>query len=181
MTTAANQSHTLYWNGDRIEQDLKRSLGAGLRAASIFLVARTKETLSVPAPRVWLNSASGERYLVAGWERNRPGLTKRTSTGSRLVRDKKTGALVRRNVSYEPSFATKGAPPRKLSGRLRASIDYEVSNEGLVAYVGTNVIYAARHEFGTHPFLSVTLNQFRKEIEAIVGQQTSQQFGRGNG
>jgi phage gpG-like protein len=66
--------------------------------------------------------------------------------------------------------ATPGDPPRKLSGRLRASITYEVSPDGTKARVGTNVIYGRRHEYGDHPFLVTTLLRYRGELEQILGK-----------
>lgn len=66
--------------------------------------------------------------------------------------------------------AVDGAPPRKLSGRLRASVTYEISPDGLTARIGSNVIYARRHEFGRHPFLRRALEEARSEIEAILGK-----------
>ena len=78
--------------------------------------------------------------------------------------------------------ATPGAPPRKLSGRLRASIAYEVDADGVTARVGTNVFYASIHERGKrgsgggyaggkHPFLRHTLERVKHEVEAILGYE----------
>ncbi|HXD88526.1 MAG TPA: hypothetical protein VN641_18700 [Urbifossiella sp.] len=64
--------------------------------------------------------------------------------------------------------AIPGAPPRKLTGRLRASIAWVVSADGMTATVGTNVIYGAVHEHGLHPWLMVTFQRERAAIDAIL-------------
>jgi phage gpG-like protein len=51
--------------------------------------------------------------------------------------------------------AIPGAPPRKLTGRLRASISFKIDAANLRATVGTNVIYGGRHERGNHPWRAV--------------------------
>jgi len=53
---------------------------------------------------------------------------------------KKTGRV------YARTKATPGAPPRKLTGRGRASISYRIDKPELVARVGTNVLYMRVHE-----------------------------------
>lgn len=72
--------------------------------------------------------------------------------------------------SYRASTpATAGAPPRKLSGRLRAGQTYEVSSDGTRARVGSNVIYARRLEKEGHPYLSVALQRWLSELGTIIG------------
>lgn len=66
--------------------------------------------------------------------------------------------------------ATKGAPPRKLSGRLRASIGYQILPQQFIAKVGTNVVYGRRHEYGTHPYLAVTLQARYREVADAMTQ-----------
>lgn len=65
--------------------------------------------------------------------------------------------------------AVPGAPPRKLSGKLRRSITYQVSPEGTAARVGTVVIYARRLEWGSHPFLVPAFISHRENLVAIIG------------
>lgn len=65
--------------------------------------------------------------------------------------------------------ATKGAPPRKLSGRLRSSIGYSMADDGLRARVGTNVVYAPRLEFGGHPFLQTIIDRHADDVLKIIG------------
>lgn len=68
--------------------------------------------------------------------------------------------------------ATPGAPPRKLTGRLRASIAYEVSPGGRVARVGTNVIYARSLIHHGHDFLRSVLVDESPRLARIIGQNT---------
>lgn len=66
--------------------------------------------------------------------------------------------------------ATPGAPPRKLSGRLRASVTQELSGDKMIARVGSNIVYGRRHEFGTHPWLIRTILAIRNELAVILGR-----------
>lgn len=66
--------------------------------------------------------------------------------------------------------AKPGAPPRKLSGRMRQSITFEVAPDGLSARVGTNLKpYPKVHELGKHPWLLRTVRMFRGALERIIG------------
>lgn len=60
-------------------------------------------------------------------------------------RRSKTGRL------YATTRATPGAPPRMLSGRLRASVAFEVDGDKWALRVGTNVVYGRVHEDGRYP------------------------------
>jgi hypothetical protein len=178
-----------HWDGDRIARDLRNSINRGVTAAAVFLKGRIKEILSEPAPRVRLNTVGtrtgpygetlppGTPYYVAGWEigkKNKAG-PGGTVQGSRLVKNRKTGAYERKRITYKPSPATPGAPPRKLSGRLRSSVDYEVQQNDyggwdVTARIGTNVIYARPLETGGHAFMLRSLMAFKTEIEQILGR-----------
>ncbi len=124
------------WSSHELADEVKRSLGKGLKAAAIFLSSRVKELISVPAPRVRVLGKRGKAAGVIYYRATTP--------------------------------ATPGAPPRKLSGRLRTSIAYEVDADGLEARVGTNVKYARRHEYGGHAFLVPTLDRWRGELAGII-------------
>lgn len=67
--------------------------------------------------------------------------------------------------------ATPGAPPRKLSGRGRASIASEHDRVTGISRVGTNVKYMARHERENHPWLEITFVAQRGNIESIIGNE----------
>ena len=57
--------------------------------------------------------------------------------------------MIRGVIQYLASQkATRGAPPRKLSGHLRRSITYQVNAEGTEAKVGTNLEYGRLQEEG---------------------------------
>lgn len=81
--------------------------------------------------------------------------------GTGRVRGKKAGPVV---------HAPKGEPPYKQTGRLRASMTYEVDPETLVARIGTNVEYSRRLELLDHPFLRRALDETRPEVDAIVAK-----------
>lgn len=52
-------------NADRIAREVKARAKMGLKAATIFLNARVKEVLSVPAPRVMVKPKVGAPYYRA--------------------------------------------------------------------------------------------------------------------
>lgn len=122
-----------------IEREVLKNLGRGLEAGAIFLKARVKETLSVPAPRKRVLGKRGKNAGVYYYRATTP--------------------------------ATPGAPPRKLSGRLRSSITHEMSNDGLTARVGTNVEYAQHLEEGGHAYLITTLEANLDNLARIIGQE----------
>lgn len=66
--------------------------------------------------------------------------------------------------------ATPGAPPRKLSGRLRASMSVDFDKAENVAYVGTNVFYGRVHEEGNHKFLIPVLQAILPQLGIVAGQ-----------
>ena len=144
-------------------------LDGRVQGAAQHLVNEVKKTLSVPAPRVRLVNQHGTMYYVAGWkvsDQARPGALS-LSSGRTLVKNRVTKQLEERRVHYEKSPATPGAPPRKLSGRLRTSITMQKMGQAWWR-VGTNVVYGRRHEYGTHPYLSVTLLRERAVLNRIL-------------
>lgn len=75
--------------------------------------------------------------------------------------------LVKKYIATTP--ATPGAPPRKLSGRLRASIDSWPIPDG-VAVGSQKVIYARRLEVDqNHPYLVPTLVREKDNLARIIG------------
>lgn len=96
-------------------------------------------------------------------------LKKMVSTAAPRKVSKKSGRV------YAATKATPGAPPRKLTGRMRASLSYKVDKVLLNATVGTNVIYAPVHEFGTrnkpgglHKFVEPTMKINAVKYERIL-------------
>lgn len=67
------------------------------------------------------------------------------------------------------SPAQPGAPPRKLSGRMRSGVAHQIVEPKRKARVGGNVEYMRRHEMGNHPFLVPTLLENMTRIAAIIG------------
>lgn len=69
-----------------------------------------------------------------------------------------------------------GEPPRKQTGRLRASVTHEVDEEGLEARVGTNVDYGKHLELGTkrgllpRPWLRRALAESQQEINQLSSE-----------
>lgn len=66
--------------------------------------------------------------------------------------------------------ATPGEPPRKLSGRLRASISWGVDKINLRSWVGTNVVYGPVHEHGAHPFVQASIARIRGNLRTLLGR-----------
>lgn len=174
-----------YWNSQEIEEEVNRGVARGIKAAAIFLSARVKELLSVPAPRVRLEAKDGTIYYRAGWLANAKGIADAAahyrSRGRKTPRTIMEGGKV-----FIPSYADPGAPPRKLSGRLRTSIAWETDAgiygtldyfEGASARVGTNVKYGRKHELGSHKFLIVALNANRDRLARIIGTESAGGFG----
>jgi hypothetical protein len=72
---------------------------------------------------------------------------------------------------YATVRAIPGAPPRKLTGRGRASIAWVLAPDKRSSAVGTNVIYMRRWEYDGHPYVAPTLRRVRtKLLEILRGQ-----------
>ncbi len=120
------------WNSKEVSDEATRLLMRGIDAASVFLVSRVKELISVPAPRRFVKPRKGgARYVVAA------------------------------------TPATPGAPPRKLTGRLRADVRWQRMDAN-TNRVGVTVIYGGRLERIGHPYLSVAFARFQGELEGII-------------
>jgi hypothetical protein len=50
---------------ERIKAQIEKNIGKGVNAARMFLVARVKEALSEPAPRIIVKDRSGNKYYRA--------------------------------------------------------------------------------------------------------------------
>lgn len=74
--------------------------------------------------------------------------------------------------------ATRGAPPRKLSGELRRRQTHEVRDNGRSVRVGSNVVYAGPLEKRlNHRYMVPTLLRFKGALVAIVGRGGFNQGG----
>lgn len=86
--------------------------------------------------------------------------------GSKPKGDRITGA-----VRSEP-----GEPPRKQTGRLRASVTHEMDDKTLTARVGTNVKYGKYLELGTkrgilpRPWLRRALAEAQAQVNELLSQ-----------
>ena len=131
----------------RIAAQVQKRAAAGVGAAAVFLAARLKEQVSVPAPRKRVVSKRGDLYYRA------------------TVR------------------AIPGAPPRKLSGKLRQTITYQV-NTGprgrVTALVGTNARsvnnfnyprWLEQNKAHPHKFVAPTVRRYRADLVTIVGRK----------
>lgn len=128
---------------DQIARDAERLAGRGLLAGGTFLATRIKEVLSVPAPR---------RRVIAG-PRSR-------------VRPPGTPYWV------ATTRATPGAPPRKLSGRLRASVMVKQPSPERVQVGVFNLVYARPLEtWMNHPYLWNTFISERDRLGRIIGSE----------
>lgn len=136
----------------KIAQQLKRGAGRGVEAAVRFLVARIKETLAVPAPK--------------------------TAIRGKALPGKKLGPIVGYQVTAR---ATRGAPPRKVSGRMQQGTTHRmltptVGLVGVHARSPSGFNYPKHHETGPdgglgdgdHPFLKPTVDKYRKELRSIL-------------
>lgn len=77
-----------------------------------------------------------------------------------------------RGVAYYRATtpATPGAPPRKLSGRLRTSTTWAPLPDGTGCRVGTNLVHGRPLEtWLNHPFLSVTFQQELPALQRLMG------------
>lgn len=127
----------------KIAAQVQKRAGAGVKAAAVFLAARVKEAVSVPAPRKRVVNKLGDIRYVA---------TQR---------------------------AIPGAPPRKLSGKLRQSVTYELPGVtdklrasavvGVKARSRNGFNYPKRLEKNGHAFLMPTVRKYRKDLAAIIG------------
>lgn len=136
----------------KIKKQVDKSAGRGLNAARVFLTARIKEALSVPAPRKAVRAAP-------------------------LPGQKKGGILYYRAATP----ATVGAPPRKLSSRLRTSTTSAMLTTN-TAVIGSKargnptvsrpegMNYPLYHEQHDHPFIAPTVERWKKELVKICGK-----------
>lgn len=71
--------------------------------------------------------------------------------------------------------AIPGAPPRKLTGRLRSSVTWQMDGTkraliGVRARSVTGWNYPKTLEYGGHPFLAMTAMKYKRELNTIMGR-----------
>jgi phage gpG-like protein len=87
--------------------------------------------------------------------------------GTGKVKGKRVGPVV---------HSAPGEPPRKQTGRLRASVTYEVDAKALQARAGTNVEYGRHLELGTkrgikpRPWLRRAVAECSAQIQSLLAQ-----------
>lgn len=142
----------------KIAQQVQRGAGKGLQTALTFLAARVRETVSVPAPRKAVRGIPG------------PG--------------KKRGAILYYRATTR---AVPGAPPRKLSGKLRQSIWSKMltPTKGVIGANargypshgnprGANypaILETTKNLRRRHAFIMPTVVKYRREVAAIMGRE----------
>jgi hypothetical protein len=139
--------YKLEWYGEEIRAQVRAEMRRRVEACAILVTNRAKELLSVPG--------TGQR-IASRKVRLRGGST-------RLLRKRST------RYGFAPSAP--GEPPRKQTGRLRASVTRAI--EGLVARVGTNLDYGRWLELGTRlvdsrPWLRPAFLACLPQIHAIL-------------
>lgn len=135
----------------KIAMQVKRSAGQGLNAARVFLTSRVKEALSVPAPRKAVRARA-------------------------LPSQKRGGILYYRATTP----AEVGAPPRKLSGRMRTAQTSRMVTP-MEAVLGNSArgnpsrsnpdgfSYPKFHEEHDHPFIAPTVKKWARHAAKIAG------------
>jgi phage gpG-like protein len=135
----------LQFNGDQFLALLKAELRKRLAACAIAIVNRAKQLLSV--------DGTGRR--------------------TRRVRDRAGKLRKSKKLVYGASPSAPGEPPRKQTGRLHASVAWEV--EDLTARAGTNVKYGRWLELATRlmaarPWLRRALKEMTGFIRAVMAR-----------
>lgn len=157
---------------EKIAKQLKAGAGKGVEAGVRFLAARVKETLSVPAPKKAVRGAP------------LPG--------------KKLGPILGYRVTAK---ATKDAPPRMVSGRMRQGVTHQMLSpiKGLVG-VHARAVATKKHPAGfnypkyletgeesgegklgegPHPYLKPTADKYRRELKKIIGTEAKVEMRKG--
>ncbi len=133
------------WNGDALKRQIHAELGRRLDACAIVVENHAKVLISVDG------TARVATVKVDSKGRKRKG--------TKLV--------------YGANPSKPGEPPHVQTGRLRASVAHE--RVGLVARVGTSLLYGRWLELGTvhmaaRPWLRRALFECSAQIRAILGR-----------
>ncbi len=149
---------------ERIKRQVERAAGKGMAAVKLFLLARIKETLNVPAPKV--RKVTGPNAYIPGvyyW---------RATTAA---------------VPFAPPRKITGNLQRSLTGLVRDAVGGLKGGKELViganargmlsAAYPTGFQYPKYHEekgwkpkSGRHQFIEPTVEKFRNELRKIVGR-----------
>ena len=118
-------------NLQQLLREVDRRIGRGLSAAAVYLTNKTKEKVSLPAPRKLI--------------------------GTRQLEIHGRMQTVRHYRAKTP--ATPGAYPRKLSGAFRRSLTWQYDSGRMAARFGTNIIYGRQLEAQGHRHISRVLDE----------------------
>jgi hypothetical protein len=93
-----------------------------------------------------------------------------------LISEDGTGVDENGRLIYNADPSSPGEPPHVQRGRLRASVAWEIA--GLIARVGTNVVYGRFLELGTslmaaRPWLRRSLLELRSRIQTLLSRPLS--------
>ena len=131
----------------QIKQEVEEAAGAGMNAARLFLVARVKEAISVPAPRKKVVSNAGEIYYRA----TTPAIP---------------GAPIRK---------LSGQARMKLTSRMVSKTEFEIGDNAK-SKTGVNYprVHEVKNpgniHSGQHPFVWPTVEKYHAELRKIIGE-----------
>lgn len=157
----------------QINERCRKIAGRGLQAAAYEYVNLVKQVLSIPAPRVLFRAKDGSSVYRAGWLVQKSG----KNAGKITTHATKTPGM-----SFRPSRADPGAPPRKLSGTLRMRMTMNYDEAGNVAKAGIlnttekgkPLKYArALETWLKHPYLLPTLRNNLAALGTVIGRTFS--------
>jgi hypothetical protein len=128
----------------KITNEALKHAGKGLKTARIFLQARVKETLSVPAPRKKIPLAQG-----GGYRATKPA------------------------IPYAPPRKLSGKLRSGVSGRTVSPVEEEIivkahSNKGF-DYARYHEVVGLGQGSGKHRYLKPTLDKWKGEVAMIAG------------
>lgn len=137
----------------KIEQQALKSAGKGLNAARVFLTARVREALSVPAPRTKVMKTDGSFYYRATKPAKKDEPPRKLSGRGRMSVTSSmispTEAVVGTNVVSPPT--------KRYPGGFRYLQHHEVKQAG-------------RPTSGLHKFLEPTVLKYQVQLAIIIGR-----------
>lgn len=136
----------------RIAMQVQRATAKGVQAAAIFLAARLKECVSVPAPRKRVTGRLGNMSYVA------------TTRAIKGHPPRKLSGKLRQSITYTIVNPT----PMVVGGR---KVTGGTARVGLKARSAKGFNYPRHLEKRTsHKFMIVTVQRYRRDLATIVGR-----------
>lgn len=145
---------------ERIAKQLKAGAGKGVEPACRFLVARIKETLNVPAPKVkvGLGYRATTRATVGAPPRKLSGRMQKGVTHKML-----SGIVGLIGVH------ARAEPTKKYPKGFNYPRYHETGKEDGEGRLGA----------GLHPYLKPTVDKYKKELRTIVGAEAKVEMRKG--